>query len=74
MAGIISNKGNQRFTHNGFTYVCDKEFKRSTCEVLAMRKESEKCKGRLHTDNEANAVLQEVGHHCHDSDAAKDTR
>ncbi|XP_031338353.1 uncharacterized protein LOC116167424 [Photinus pyralis] len=64
---ILSEKGKQKFTENGFIYVFD-TFSKSDNSIKFWRCEKRKeCKARVHTRN--GEVLKKINDHCHDSSA-----
>lgn len=64
---IVSERGKEKYSKNGFIYVFDK-LSKSDCTVKFWRCERRQtCKARIHTQN--GDVIKETNQHTHDSSA-----
>lgn len=65
---VLSKRGNEKFSYNGYLYVFDKVSKRDTSLQFWRCEEVGRCKGRIHT--RAGEVVNEINNHSHPSSAA----
>lgn len=67
MVSILTIRGKQKFTHNGYLYVLDKHSKTDKTIVFWRCENKNTCKGRIHTKN--GKVICEITQHNHSSSA-----
>lgn len=65
---VLSKRGNEKFSYNGYLYVFDKVSKRDGSLQFWRCEEVGRCKGRIHT--RAGEVVNEINNHSHPSSAA----
>ena len=65
---IISQRGKEKFQHNGFVYIFEKPSKRNQDLLFWRCEQVGRCSARLHTHH--GAVVKEVNVHSHNPCAA----
>ena len=66
---ILTKRGKEKFTHNGFLYVFDKASKADSELKYWRCEQKNRCKARLHT--KAGEVVLELNSHSHEACAAE---